>query len=386
MAAPLFPHFPIEDYRYHQQEIDSAIYRMLRGGHYILGEEVIAFEAEFAAYIGTRHAIGVANGTDAIELILRALEIGRGAKVALPSHTAVASASGIARAGAEPVFVDIDPVTCTLCPQSLSALLCSPAGQDVKAVLAVHLYGQPVAWKELQQVADTHGVILLEDCAQAHGASIGGVKTGALGKAAAFSFYPTKNLGAIGDGGGITTNDDALAERIRALRQYGWRERYISQYEGINSRLDELQAAILRVKLRTLPEMISRRRQLAAKYAQDLAGLPGIATPCVTSGTEHAWHLYVIQSPRRDALMAHLQAQSIPVALHYPAAIHQQPAYATLATASPSLPNTEAVVRRILTLPLHPHISAEAQAFVCSAIHDFGDQPAVMDIEVGTVP
>jgi dTDP-4-amino-4,6-dideoxygalactose transaminase len=374
MLEALFPHFPIEDYRHHQAEIDSAITRMLHGGHYILGGEVTAFEAEFASFVGTRHAVGVANGTDAIELILRALDIGRGAKVALPSHTAVASASGIARAGAEPVFVDIDPETCTLCPQALNALLCSPGGQGVKAVLAVHLYGHPVAWEELKRVTDTHGIVLLEDCAQAHGATVGGIKVGALGKAAAFSFYPTKNLGAIGDGGGITTDDDELAERIRVIRQYGWKERYISHCEGVNSRLDELQAAILRVKLRTLPAMLDRRREHATRYAEGLRGLSQAVAPAVKSGCEHAWHLYVIQSPVRDELMKHLQASGIPVALHYPAAIHQQPGYSHITAASPPLPNTEAVVRRILTLPLHPHLPSAAADAVCSAIHAFTGQ------------
>ena len=370
-APTLFPHFPIEDYRHHEAEIDAALRSMLHGGHYILGPEVDAFEHEFAAFIGARHAIGVANGTDAIELILRALDVGAGAKVAVPSHTAVASASGIARAGAEPVFVDIDPVTCTMCPAALEALLASNLGRGVKAVLAVHIYGQPVAWSALKAVADKHGVLLLEDCAQAHGATFDGVKAGALGLAAAFSFYPTKNLGAIGDGGAITTSDDALAERIRVIRQYGWKERYISHCEGVNSRLDEMQAAILRVKLRTLPAQIQQRRELAAAYAHGLEGVQGVEVPVAREGCTHAYHLYVIQCTARDALMQHLQQHGVPVALHYPAAIHQQPGYAHITARSPALPHTEGVVSRILTLPLHPYLKPEAVAAVCQAVRSF---------------
>ncbi|MBL9143027.1 MAG: DegT/DnrJ/EryC1/StrS family aminotransferase [Verrucomicrobiaceae bacterium] len=370
-APSLFTHFPIEDYRHHEAEIDAALRTMLHGGHYILGPEVDAFEREFAAFIGARHAIGVANGTDAIELILRALDIGPGDRVVVPSHTAVASASGISRAGAEPVFVDVDPLTCTMCPEALEALLASDFGQEVKAVLAVHIYGQPVAWSALKSVADKHGVLLLEDCAQAHGATFEGNKAGALGLAAAFSFYPTKNLGAIGDGGAITTSDDALAERIRVIRQYGWKERYISHCEGVNSRLDEMQAAILRVKLRTLPAQIRQRRAVAAAYARGLAGLPGVDAPVDQPGCTHAYHLYVIRCAARDALMKHLQEQGVPVALHYPAAIHQQPGYAHITARSPALPQTEMVVSRILTLPLHPYLSPEAVTAVCQAIHSF---------------
>jgi dTDP-4-amino-4,6-dideoxygalactose transaminase len=374
MSTPapfLFTHFPIEDYRHHEAEIDAALRNMLHGGHYILGPEVDAFEREFAAFIGARHVIGVANGTDAIELILRALDIGAGARVAVPSHTAVASASGIARAGAEPVFVDVDPVTCTMCPEALEALLASDLGQGVKAVLAIHIYGQPVAWGALKSVTDKHGVLLLEDCAQAHGATFDGIKTGALGLAAAFSFYPTKNLGAIGDGGAITTSDDELADRIRVIRQYGWKERYISHCEGVNSRLDEMQAAVLRVKLRTLPAQIQQRREVAAAYAGELSGVAGVEIPVARRVGTHAYHLYVIQCEARDALMQHLQQQSVPVALHYPAAIHQQPGYAAITARSPALPNTERVVSRILTLPLHPYLKPEAVAAVCQAIRSF---------------
>ncbi|CAN5696285.1 DegT/DnrJ/EryC1/StrS family aminotransferase [soil metagenome] len=371
---PVFSAYPLEDYRRHKQAIDESLARMLEHGHYILGGEVTAFEQEFAAYTNTRHCTGVANGTDAIEVILRALNIGQGCKVALPSHTAVASASGIARAGASPVFVDIDLESRTLCPLALESLLSSPLGQDVKAVLAVHLYGHPCDMASLQTVADKHGVILLEDCAQAHGATFQGRAVGSLARAAAFSFYPTKNLGAIGDGGGITTDDSALADQINVIRQYGWKERYISACEGVNSRLDEMQAALLRVKLRTLPASILQRRKLAALYHELLADSAVVTTPSCKTGCEHAYHLYVVRSSYRDALMKYLLGRGVPVALHYPAAIHQQTGYFPVTAQSPPLPNTDTLVKEILTLPLHPHLSEDAVRFTCKAIHDFGHQ------------
>ena len=372
ISAPLlFPSYPQEDYRRHRAGIDAAVGRALDGGSYILGPEVLGFEAEFARFTGVNHAVGVANGTDAIELMLRGLEIGAGAKVVVPSHTAVASAAGIERARAEPVFVDVDMETFTICPQALEELLQSPLGRGVKAVLAVHLYGHPVDWAGLLKVADRHGVILLEDCAQAHGAGIHGQRVGSFGRAAAFSFYPTKNLGAIGDGGAITTSDDALAERLRSLRQYGWAERYISRRKGVNSRLDELQAAILRVKLPGLLESIARRQALAAEYGRRLADVPGLVLPGQRDGCDHAYHLYVVRSHRRDALMDHLTRAGVPVALHYPAAIHQQPAYTGAAAASPALPQTGEIVRTILTLPLHPYLGMDAIAHVCDSIRTF---------------
>jgi dTDP-4-amino-4,6-dideoxygalactose transaminase len=366
----LFPQFPLADYNAHKADIDLALERMLSAGHYILGEEVSSFEAEFADYIGTRHSIGVANGTDAIEVLLRALDIGRGDKVAVPSHTAVASASGIGRAGATPVFVDIDSDTATMCPEALDRLLKSEQGKGIKAALVVHLYGHPAAWDRLESVAAAHGITLLEDCAQAHGATFQGRKVGSLAKAAAFSFYPTKNLGGIGDGGAITCSDDALATRIREIRQYGWRERYISACEGVNSRLDEMQAAILRVKLRSLPASIIRRRELAAAYGKGLAGCGIASAPVCRADSDHAYHLYVVRSEHRDRLMHHLIARGVPAALHYPAAIHQQSGYYDIANQSPALPKTDEVMKRILTLPLHPHLSELAVQAVCEVIRE----------------
>lgn len=372
-SSSIFTAYPLADYEASKADIDAAIQHVLTSGHYILGGEVDAFEKEFAAWVGVKHCIGVANGTDAIELLLRGLDIGQGDCVAVPSHTAVASAAGISRAGARPVFVDIDEKTLTVCPQALDELLRSPGGSGIKAILAVHMYGHPAAWAELERVAARHRLELLEDCAQAHGASDEGRMAGSLGRGAAFSFYPTKNLGALGDGGAITTSDEVLAERIRVLRQYGWGQRYISSVEGVNSRLDELQAAILRVKLPTLDLQLSRRRALASRYQERLT-TTSIALPWVRNGAEHAYHLYVIRSGDREGLKRHLTERGIPVALHYPAAIHQQPAYQRHAAKSPALPVTERLVNEILTLPLHPHLSERAVDAVCDAILEYHER------------
>jgi dTDP-4-amino-4,6-dideoxygalactose transaminase len=368
---PTFSAYPLADCQAHQEEIHAALQEFLRGGSYVLGPEVAAFEREFAQFVGASQAIGVANGTDAIEVLLRALEIGSGDAVAVPSHTAVASASGIARAGAQPIFVDIDADTFTISPDALQELLKSPVGARVKAVLAVHLYGHPCDMKRLEAVARAHGVVLLEDCAQAHGAVSRGRSVGSLARAAAFSFYPTKNLGALGDGGAITTSDAALAEACRVVRQYGWKERYISASQGVNSRLDELQAALLRIKLRALPVRLRRRRQLAALYGSLLKGCPNLVTPVCRPECEHAYHLYVVRTPHRDGLMKHLLGKGIPAALHYPAAIHQQPGYTEVAALSPPLPSTETVVKEILTLPLHPYLDDAAVHYTCAAVREY---------------
>jgi dTDP-4-amino-4,6-dideoxygalactose transaminase len=275
--------------------------------------------------------------------------------------------SAIARAGATPVFVDVDAATFTLTAASLEEALDNE--KSVKAVLAVHLYGHPADMAGLHAVCERHGLTLIEDCAQAHGATWQGKKAGSLSRGAAFSFYPTKNLGAIGDGGAITTGDDALAARIRELRQYGWRERYISAVEGVNSRLDEMQAAILRVKMQAIDSRLGARRRLAALYGEALRDLPDIKPPSVQPGCEHAWHLYVIRSKRRDALMKHLLGAGVPVALHYPAAVHQQPAYAAVKHAA--LTQTEALVPEILSLPLHPYLGEDAIQLTVDAIRRF---------------
>lgn len=370
MAAthPLFTAYPVEDFRRREAAILEATAGVMRGGHYILGGEVARFEAEWADWCGVGHAVGVANGTDAIELLLRGLGIGLGDAVAVPSHTAVASISAIRRVGADPVYVDLDPASFTLRADSLEAALRGPAGGRLKAVLAVHIYGHPADMEGLAAVCQRENLVLLEDGAQSHGATLQGRRVGSLARGAAFSFYPTKNLGAIGDGGAITTDDAALAERIREIRQYGWRERYLSAVEGVNSRLDELQAAILRLKLEDLAESVARRQDLAEQYREGLAGHAAVELPSVRAGTTHAYHLYVIRARRRDALMAYLLERGIPVARHYPAAVHQQSGYAGFAAQSPPLHETERAVEEILSLPLHPWLSPEAVDLAIAAL------------------
>ena len=363
-----FTSFPLEDQSHHRLAIDQAVKRVLDSGNYLLGDELAAFETEFAAFIGAPHVIGVANGTDAIELMLRGLRIGTGDKVLLPAHAPSAVAAGVVRSGAACMFADVEDDTFTLCPKSLDQVLSSALGRDARAILAVHLYGHPADWSALRAVADAHGVILLEDGAQAHGASWRGRKVGTLGRAAAFSFYPTKNLAAVGDAGAVVTGDEELAARIRELRQYGWKQRHVSAEAGINSRLDELQAAVLRAKLTTLAENTRRRQELGAAYTARLQPLRGISTPVVRADCEHVFHQYVLRCERRDELLKHLQAHDAPVAIHYPVPLHRQPAfYQDIA-----LPKAERSAQEVLSLPLHPYLTTDAVGAVCNLVEAFG--------------
>ncbi|PJF26279.1 MAG: erythromycin biosynthesis sensory transduction protein eryC1, partial [Phototrophicales bacterium] len=305
-------------------DIDAAIRRVLDSGWYILGREVEAFEAEFAAYHGVKHAVGVGNGTDAIELALRAAGIGAGDEVITVAHTAVATVCAVERAGAKPVLVDIDLQTCTLDPVAAEAAI-TPR---TRAIIPVHLYGQPADMPALAEIAARHHLLLIEDCAQAHGARLNGQLVGTWGHLAAFSFYPTKNLGAVGDGGAVLTDDDDYAQRLRRLRNYGQTSRYDHTERGINSRLDELQAAILRVKLPHLDAQNARRRQIACQYDAGLAEF--VNTPPQRPGAESVYHLYVVRHPARDALKARLADAGIGTLIHYPTPIHLQPAYCDL--------------------------------------------------------
>jgi dTDP-4-amino-4,6-dideoxygalactose transaminase len=298
-------------------EIDAALQRALDSGWYILGREGEAFETEFAAWLGagearTQHAVGCANGTDALALILRGMGIGEGSTVATVSHTAVATVAAIEMVGATPLLLDICPDTYTMDPDELTAVLDDPPPglPPIRAAIPVHIYGQPADLDPMLEACAAAGVPLIEDCAQAHGAAHGGRRVGTLGAAAAFSLYPTKNLGALGDGGILSTPDAALAGRIAAIRQYGWQERYVSAMQGVNSRLDEVQAAILRVKLQHLDRQNDRRRAIAAEYDAALAGT-GLAPPVRRTGAHHVFHLYVLRHPERDAIMARLKAQGI---------------------------------------------------------------------------
>ncbi len=347
--------------------IAAAVERVVRSGWYVLGPEVEAFERAFADYIGTAHAVGVGNGTDAVSLALEAVGVGPGHRVALPAHTAVATAAAVMSIGAEPVWVDIDPATCVITAETLAAALDAAPG-PVKAAVAVHLYGgvaDPVA---IGALCRARGLKFVEDCAQAHGARWNGRRVGSFGDAAAFSFYPTKNLGALGDGGIVATSDARAAERVRLLRQYGWRERYVSDEVGRNSRLDPIQAAILGVFLPRLDARNAQRRAIAAIYDAALAGIPGLALPCTAPEAEPVFHQYVIQTAARDGLAAFLRDNGIGTAIHYPVPVHRQPAYARFPAA---LPHTEAAARRILSLPIYPQLPPEAAKRVAERVRAY---------------
>ena len=361
---------PGGEYREHRAGIDAAIQRVLESGWYILGPEVEAFEHEFAAYVGSASAIGVANGTAALELALRATGIGPGDAVYTVSHTAVATAAAIERTGATPVFIDIDEASFTLDPERLEEALAAdprPGGARPRAVVAVHLYGQMAAMPAILRVARGNGLAVIEDCAQAHGARLEGRAAGTWGDIASFSFYPTKNLGALGDGGAVVTNDATVAERIRELRQYGWRERYVSSVTGMNSRLDELQAAVLRAKLPFLDAGNERRRAIAGRYDAALRE-SSVRSPTVAPTAEHVYHQYVVRTEDRADLAAALADRGIGTAIHYPVPVHLQPAYADRSPVPGTLAVTERVAGEILSLPIFPPLPAAAVERVTSAV------------------
>jgi dTDP-4-amino-4,6-dideoxygalactose transaminase len=357
---------PLAQYRTQKTQIDAAITRVLEGGRYILGEEVRSFETEFAAYLGVKHCIGVGSGTEALHTALAACGIGPGDEVITVSHTAVATVAAIEMAGAVPVLADIEPDYYTIDPAKVEKLI----SRRTKAILPVHLYGQPAALSALTDLAKKHGVRLIEDCAQAHGALYNGVHVGAIGDVACFSFYPTKNLGAIGDGGLIATNDGALASRMRFLREYGWEERYISRIAGWNSRLDELQAAVLRVKLPSLDAANAARMRIAASYDKSLSEV-GIQLPARRKESTHVFHLYVIRSPRRNELKDWLARKDIGALVHYPCPVHLQPAYQGRLHGSKNLPETERAAREILSLPMYPELDAKEINSVVEAVRVF---------------
>jgi dTDP-4-amino-4,6-dideoxygalactose transaminase len=327
-------------------EISEATERVLESGWYILGPEVEAFEREFAAYHGGGHAVAVASGTDAIELALRAARIGAGDEVITVAHTAVATVCAIERAGARPVLVDIDPETYTMDPAAAAAAITS----RTRAIVPVHLYGHPVNLDALTALAERHRLCLIEDCAQAHGARWNGRLVGTFGVMGCFSFYPTKNLGALGDGGAVITRDRLLTQRLRRLRNYGQEDRYDHRERGINSRLDELQAAILRVKLAHLDEHNDQRRMIAGEYHHHLRG---VVLPDEHGPVTHAYHLYVVRHPERDRLRERLRQQGIQTLIHYPIPVHRQQAYADLGYRAGSLPVTERAAGEILSLPCY---------------------------------
>ena len=362
---------PQASYLAHQEEIDRAIQQVLQSGWYVLGQEVIAFEQEFARYIGVRDAIGVGSGTDALVLALRACGVGTGDAVLTVSHTAVATVAAIELAGARPILAEIEPETFTLDPDSLEEAIKMQGQDQIKAIIVVHLYGQPADMPAINDIARRYGIKVIEDCAQAHGAAFQNLKAGTLGsRLAAFSFYPTKNLGALGDGGAVVADDPELAAQVRLLRQYGWRQRYVSELPGMNSRLDELQAAILRVKLRYLDQENCRRQEIASSYNILLAETP-LLLPQVRPGATHVYHQYVVRSRKRDQLQSFLEAHGIGAMIHYPVPVHLQPAYRGRVTLANRLARTEAICREILSLPMYPHMTDVDVERVGGVITDF---------------
>ena len=337
-----------------QEELDAACRRVMSSGWYILGQEVEAFESEFAAYCGVRHCIGVSNGLDALELILRGYGIGAGDEVIVPANTFIATWLAVSRAGAVPVPVEPNESTHTIEADHVEKAL-SPR---TRAVMPVHLYGQPADMGPIQALAQRHGLKVIEDAAQAHGARYRGKRAGGLGDAAGFSFYPGKNLGAMGDGGAVATNDDELAARIRLLRNYGSQVKYYNEIKGCNARLDALQAAMLRVKLGRLDEWNLRRRRVAERYLNALSRMPHLVLPQVPDGVEPAWHLFVVRHPRRDELQRHLSGAGIETLIHYPVPPHLSPAYADLSYVRGDYPRTERIADTLLSLPIGPHVGS----------------------------
>jgi dTDP-4-amino-4,6-dideoxygalactose transaminase len=343
-------------------EFDAAYHRVMDSGWYLLGNELIAFEAEFAAYCQAEHCVAVGNGLDALHLILRAYDIGPGDEVIVPTNTFIATWLAVSYAGATPVPVEADPRTFNLDPGRIEAAIT----QATRAIMPVHLYGQPADMDPLNAVAQRHGLKVIEDNAQAQGATYKGRRTGALGDAAGTSFYPSKNLGAFSDAGAVTTNDAQLADRVRTLRNYGSKKKYYHDEQGFNSRLDELQAAFLRVKLNRLDEWNERRRKIARQYLSELAAFGSqMVLPDVPEWADPVWHLFVIRHPQRDALQKHLADAGIGTLIHYPVPAHLTPAYANLCQKKGSHPVAEYFSETVLSLPIGPHLY-EVQAVVAA--------------------
>jgi dTDP-4-amino-4,6-dideoxygalactose transaminase len=348
-------------------ELLAAVEAVLANGQFILGPNVAAFEEEFADYLGAGHAIGLNSGTDALHLALRALDVGPGDEVITSAFSFIAAAEAISILGARPVFVDIDPRTYALDPAAVEAAITA----RTRAIIPVHLYGSPAPMHEIMQIAQRHQLAVVEDCAQAVGAAIRGRKVGTFGTVSAFSFFPSKNLGACGDGGMAVTDRADLAQRIRALRAHGGRTKYHHEEVGLNSRLDEIQAAILRVKLRHLDEWTQDRRAVAARYDAGFAACAGLQPPFEEEGCRNVYHQYTIRTARRDALQHALKARGIGTAVYYPLPLHLQPAYADLGGKAGDLPAAEAAAGAVLSLPISPDLAAEDQALVIRSVLEF---------------
>jgi dTDP-4-amino-4,6-dideoxygalactose transaminase len=360
-------HLPLVDLRAQQKALSDELVRtlttMLARTDWILGEELDAFEGEFADYCGTRYAIGTDSGMSALELALRASHVGPGDEVITAANTFIATALAISHAGARPVLVDVDPRTHTMSPSLVEAAIT----RRTKAIVPVHLYGHPADMAGMVQIAEDRGLLVLEDACQAHGARLEGRRVGSIGHAGAFSFYPAKNLGALGDGGALVTDDEELADAVRTLRDYGQRAKYEHVVKGFNRRLDTMQAAILRVKLRRLDEWNEQRRTRAALYSRLLSNAD-VAVPHTAEGVEHVWHLYVIRAAERDRLRATLADDGIQTGIHYPIPIHRQPAYRDLGYLLGSFPVTERCAEEILSLPMYPELDDVGVARVAAAV------------------
>jgi dTDP-4-amino-4,6-dideoxygalactose transaminase len=341
-------------YRSIKDEVDTALLDAVASTDYVLGEELSRFEHDFAEYCGVRHCVGVGSGTAAIHLVLEALGVSQGDEVIAPANTFFGTVMPVLRLGATPVLVDCDEETATIDTEAVLAAI----GPRTRGVLAVHLYGHPANMAPLQELCARHGLFLLEDSAQAHGALYRGRRTGSLANAAAFSFYPSKNLGAYGDGGAVTTDDGELAERIRLLRNLGQSSKYVHVADGWNERLDTIQAAVLRVKLRHLDRWNALRREHAEAYGDGLAET-GVRTPAAANWAEHVWHIFAVRTPRRDELRSALGAEGIATGMHYPVPLHLQPALASLNSKVGAFPVTEALANELLSLPMFPELEPD---------------------------
>jgi dTDP-4-amino-4,6-dideoxygalactose transaminase len=351
-----------------KDELDSTYRRVMESGWYILGKEVEAFEAEFAAYCEVKHCVGVGNGLDALQLILRAMDIGPGDEVIVPAHTFIATWLAVSYAGATPIPVDIDERTYNIDPVLIEAAIT----KKTRAIMPVHLYGQPADMDRIIEIANCHGLKVIEDAAQAHGARYKGKRAGSLGDAAGFSFYPVKNLGAFGDGGAVTTNDDDLARKIRRLRNYGSEQKYVHEVKGFNSRLDELQAGFLRIKLRKLDDWNSRRLQLAESYFNELREAHDITIPFVPAWADSSWHLFVVSVKNREMLQHHLLNAGISSMIHYPIPPNLQGAYRNISTPR-DFPITQNIQNYVLSLPLYPQLNPLEIGRICRIIKQTSD-------------
>lgn len=356
---------PKAQYDQHSEAIKKAIQRVLDSGWFIMGPEVKEFEKEFYNFIGSQFGVGVANGTDAITLCLKALGIGPGDEVITVSHTAVATVCAVDLTGAMPILVDIEKDYYTIDPSKIESAI----SKNTKAIIPVHIYGQSAELDSILNIAKKHNLFIIEDCAQAHGGKYNGKTLGSIGDLSAFSFYPTKNLGALGDGGFCISNHAHLNERLDILRQYGWKERYVSHIEGMNSRLDEIQAAILREKLKALSDDNNKRRQIANVYFKNLKDLP-VKLPQVRPNTEHVFHLFAITTDNRDKLFEFLKTKDIFPLIHYPVPIHKQDAYLNRYK-DISLPITEELSKRVLSLPMYPELDLNEVERICDEIRAF---------------